>query len=129
MSERKKVTAAVIFKNGKVLVAQRSPESSLPNKWEFPGGKMEENETPEDCLNREIREELNIDIKVKEYLCSSFFDYNHISIELMAYTCEWQSGKLKNNEHQALSWLNPEELRGLDMAPADWPIVEFILKS
>ena len=61
-------------------------------------------------------EELNIDIKVKEYLCSSFFDYNHISIELMAYTCEWQSGKLKNNEHQALSWLNPEELRGLDMS-------------
>jgi 8-oxo-dGTP diphosphatase len=72
MSERKKVTAAVIFKNGKVLVAQRSPESSLPNKWEFPGGKMEENETPEDCLKREIQEELNIDIKVKEYLCSSF---------------------------------------------------------
>lgn len=116
----------MIFKNGKVLVAQRSPESSLPNKWEFPSDKMEENETPEDCLRRGIQEELNIDIKIKERLCLSFFDYNHISIELMTYKCEWQSGKLKNNEHQALLWLDPEELRGLDM---DWPIMEYILKS
>jgi len=126
---RKQVTAAVIAKDGKILVAQRGPQDKLANKWEFPGGKLEDCETPEICLKREIQEELGIDVIVGSYLCSSFFDYNHISIELMAFRCEWVSGVLKNNEHQALAWIEPCDFKNLDMAPADWPIVEHILNQ
>ena len=129
MRERKKVTAAVIFKDGKVLVAQRGPKDKLANKWEFPGGKVEGNETPEACLQREIKEELGLEIKVGEYLCSSFYDYDYISIELMAFACETVSGEPNNNEHQKLIWVDPSQLINLDMAPADLPIVERIQKE
>ena len=126
MKERKKVTAAVIFKNGKILVAQRGAKDKLANKWEFPGGKVEDNETPQVCLKREIKEELGLEIKVGEFLCSSFFDYDHISIELMAYSCEATTGEATNKEHQQLLWLDPQDLIKLDMAPADLPIVNHI---
>lgn len=126
--ERKQVTAAVIFKEGRVLVAQRGPKDKLANKWEFPGGKVEDNETPEVCLKREIKEELGLDIKVEKYLCASFFDYDHISIELMAFACEAVHGEPRNKEHQKLLWVVPTELKNLDMAPADLPIVDYILK-
>jgi len=127
MRERKKVTAAVIYKNQKVLVAQRGPNDNLANKWEFPGGKVEGCETPEACLKREIMEELGIEIKVGKYLCSSFFDYDHISIELMAFACEVVTGEACNKEHQSLLWIEPMHIRTLDMAPADLPVVEHIL--
>lgn len=129
MRERKKVTAAVIFKDGKVLVAQRGPNDKLANKWEFPGGKVEDSETPEACLQREIKEELGLDIRVGEYLCSSFFDYDHISIELMAFSCVVVSGEACNKEHQKLIWVDPSQLKNLDMAPADFPIVDFLIEK
>jgi len=129
MKERKKVTAAVIFKNKKILLAQRMPNDKLANKWEFPGGKLEGCETPEACLKREILEELGIEVKVGEYLCSSFFDYDHISIELMAFVCEAISGEIINKEHQKFLWVDPIQLRGFDMAPADLPILEYILNK
>lgn len=129
MRERKQVTAAVIFKDGKVLVAQRGPKDKLANKWEFPGGKIEDNESPEACLQREIKEELGLDIKVGIYLCSSFFDYDHISIELMAFSCEAIEGEATNKEHQKLSWVYPIELKNLDMAPADLPIVDSLIEK
>ena len=127
MLDRKRVTAAVLFKDGKVLVAQRGPNDKLANKWEFPGGKVEPGEAPEACLKRELQEELGIDVSVGEYLCSSCFDYRHISIELMAFVCDWVGGNLEKNEHQSLAWIEPSALKGMDMAPADWPIVEHIL--
>lgn len=127
MSDRKRVTAAVLFRDGKVLVAQRGTGDPLADKWEFPGGKIEPGESPEVCLKRELQEELGIDASVGEYLCSSFFDYHHISIELMAYTCDWVSGQLEKKEHQNLLWVEPSKLKSLDMAPADWPIVDNLL--
>lgn len=116
------VTAAVIDRDGKFLLAQRGPGDRLAGKWEFPGGKIEQGETPQDCLSREIREELGIVVQVGEFLCSSRFDYDHASVEIFAYRCKWVSGKLQQNAHQALQWLSPEELSEVDLAAADRPI-------
>ena len=123
---RVKVTAAVISKDSKILVAQKGGTGPLAGKWEFPGGKIEDGETPEMCLKRELEEELGISIEVNEFICSSSYDYEHISIELLAFSCRWLSGDLKQNEHLAFRWCNPEELLELDLMPADKPIVEHL---
>jgi len=66
----------------------------LPNKWEFPGGKIENDETPEQCLKRELKEEFDIDVSIGEYLGSSIYHYDHISIELLAYLTFWEGGSI-----------------------------------
>ena len=129
MTRRRKVTAAVTFMDGKVLVAQRGSGDKLAGKWEFPGGKVERGETPQACLKREIEEELGLEILVGEYLCSSFFDYDHLSIELMAFSCKATGGEARAQEHQRLMWTCPSDLKYLDMAPADLPIVDHICKA
>ena len=116
------VTAAVIEKEGKVLLAQREQGDRLAGKWEFPGGKIEKGETPKDCLAREIREELGIEVRVGEFICSSRFDYDHASVEVLAYRCKWVGGELQQNAHQALQWVVPEALVEIDLAEADRPI-------
>ena len=119
-----RVAAAVIGRDGKVLLAQRGPADRLAGKWEFPGGKIEPGETPEDCLAREIREELGIEVWVGDFLCSSRFDYDYASVELYAYRCRWVSGELQHNAHQALQWVLPSDLPKVDLAAADRPIAE-----
>ena len=116
------VTAAVIEREGKILLAQRERGDRLAGKWEFPGGKIEQGETPQDCLAREIREELGIEVRVGVFLCSSRFDYEHASVEILAYRCEWVGGELQQNAHQALQWVPPEDIAGVDLAAADRPI-------
>ena len=73
LSEIVKVTAAILAKDNKIIIAKRGPNDRLANKWEFPGGKVEINETPEQCLKREMKEEFDIDVSVGEYLGSSIF--------------------------------------------------------
>jgi 8-oxo-dGTP diphosphatase len=119
---RIRVTAAVVEKEGKFLLAQRGPGDRLTGKWEFPGGKIEPGETPESCLAREIREELGIEVRVEDFLCSSRFDYDHASVEILSFRCRWISGELQHNAHQALQWVAPEALTELDLAEADRPI-------
>lgn len=123
------VTAAVIEKEGKVLLAQREPKDRLAGKWEFPGGKVEPGETPQDCLAREIREELGIEVQVGEFLCSSRFDYDHASVEILAYRCSWLAGQIQRNVHQALQWVFPEDLAKVDLAEADRPIARCLLRK
>ena len=79
------VTAAIIERDGKVLLAKRSSTSSLPNKWEFPGGKVESGETPEECLKRELWEEFEIKVIIGDFYRESVYDYDHGSVRLMAY--------------------------------------------
>jgi|SRR5690554_914867 len=125
---RIKVVCAIIQYKDKTLVVQRSENMSLPLKWEFPGGKIEANESEIDCIKREIKEELDIEIKVVKRLNSSNFDYPTFSIELIPYTAEYISGDLKLREHQNYKWAKNEELLDLDWAEADVPIVkEFIV--
>lgn len=122
------VTCAIIIVNGKILVTQRSENMSLPLKWEFPGGKLEENESHIDCIKREIKEELNIDIEVLEQLSSSIYDYGTFKVNLIPFFAKHISGEIKLTEHKDYKLLNKVDLLKMDWAKADLPIVEEFLK-
>ena len=120
----KEVTAAIILKDNKVLIAQRALGENLAGKWEFPGGKIELGETPQDCLKREIREELDVDIEVLDFFGESIYTYHSGTIKLMAFWCQWMSGKFTLKVHSQIAWVNHNELDLYDFAPADIPLVE-----
>ncbi len=94
-----RVSCAIIEVENRVLVVQRSKEMSMPLKWEFPGGKIESGECEEECIVREIKEELNLEISDLIKLCSSIFDYPSISIELIPFVVKQVRGQIKLNEH------------------------------
>lgn len=124
------VTCALIEQNGCVLCAQRSMEMHLPLKWEFPGGKREAEETLEQCVIREIREELGLDIHIHDALPSSVHEYpDGKKVCLHPFLCGITGGELHLKEHSRVQWLAPPELHSLDWAEADIPIVEFFLKE
>ncbi len=124
-----RVTAAIIEKDGNILIARRKKDDPLKGKWEFPGGKIEDKETPEECLRRELHEELGIDTKVGDFICSSKYDYAHISIELLAYKVYHLNGEFRANDHEEIRWINPLELDKYDFPEADKPILEKLLKD
>lgn len=119
-----KVTCAIIVSNDKTLVVQRSEKMKLPNKWEFPGGKIEKNETEQACILREIKEELNIEIELVQRLTPAIFDYPSLSIQLIPFLANYSGGELKLAEHKGFKWLPKKELLELDWAEADVPIVK-----
>ena len=119
-----RVTCAIIENEIGVLVVQRSEEMSLPLKWEFPGGKVESGESEEECIVREIKEELNLDIAVSKRLNSSVFHYPNISIELMPFLAKQVGGQIRLNEHADFKYLVKDNLLNLDWAEADVPIVK-----
>lgn len=110
---------------GRVLVAQRPAHKHLGLKWEFPGGKVEEAERPEDALRREIKEELGCSVTVTQSLPRFFHDYGVVVIEMFPFVCSLPSGATAPHphEHVALQWVRHEDLLQLDLAPADWPVV------
>lgn len=122
------VTCAIINVNNKILVTQRSEMMKLPLKWEFPGGKLEKYESEIDCIKREIKEEINIDIEVLEKLSNSIFDYGTFKINLIPFTANYISGKIILSEHKGYKLLDKSELINLDWAEADLPIVKEFLK-
>ena len=122
------VTCAIILKDSKILVAQRSEKMKLPLKWEFPGGKLELNENEIDCIKREIKEELNIEIEVLNKLSNSIFDYGTFKINLIPFIANYISGEILLLEHKEYKLLDKSELSNLDWAEADLPIVEEFLK-
>lgn len=123
-----KVTCAIITIDGKILAVQRSKRMNLPMKWESPGGKIEPDETEMECIQREIREELNIEIEVQKRLSPVVHHYPRFTIELIPYMANYLSGTLTLKEHNSYLLLNPDELDTLDWAEADWPIVNEIMK-
>lgn len=118
------VIAAIIVQDDKVLIAQRAEGQKLAGKWEFPGGKIEEGETPEECLKREIKEELDIDIEVDEYFGESIYPYETGPIRLVAYKARLLGGECRLNVHSRVAWVSPRDLAGYDFAPADVPFVD-----
>ncbi len=101
---------------------------SHPLKWEFPGGKIENGETPESALIREIKEELSVEIETGQALGSVKFNYPGKSIELIPFLALIKSGEISLTEHQAFRWLQKDELQSLDWAEADIPIIEGLIQ-
>lgn len=122
------VTCAIILFDNQILVTQRSEKMKLPLKWEFPGGKLEENESEIDCIKREIKEELNIEIEVLKGLSNSIYDYGTYKINLIPFISNYVSGEIVLSEHKDYKLLDKSELSNLDWAEADLPIVEEFLK-
>ncbi|MBU1171858.1 MAG: (deoxy)nucleoside triphosphate pyrophosphohydrolase [Proteobacteria bacterium] len=122
-NEHISVSCAIIERNGLVLAAQRSTAMSLPLKWEFPGGKIREGESPEDGIRREILEELDVTIKILKALPPSTYTYPTITVTLHPFICSIFDGEIKLHEHEAVAWLPSEELDTLDWAEADLPVL------
>lgn len=118
------VTCAIIEAYNKTLVVQRSEAMKLPNKWEFPGGKIEKNETEKECILREIKEELNVEIELVQRLSPITYNYSDFSIHLIPFLANHISGELKLSEHKNFKWLSKHALLELDWAEADIPIVK-----
>ncbi|MBR6250359.1 MAG: (deoxy)nucleoside triphosphate pyrophosphohydrolase [Bacteroidales bacterium] len=121
------VVAAVIRKDDKIFATQRG-YGEWKDWWEFPGGKIELGETPEDALKREIREELSTEINVDEFLCTVVYDYPTFHLTMHCYICSLLTDALHLNEHEAARWLKSEELDSMKWLPADVKVAK-LLKS
>ncbi|UJH90399.1 (deoxy)nucleoside triphosphate pyrophosphohydrolase [Antarcticibacterium sp. 1MA-6-2] len=120
-----KVTCAIIEHEGKVLCAQRSEQMKHPLKWEFPGGKVEVDESLEECLQREILEELGVKIEILERLPSSHHSYSaKLKIKLIPFRCRLLSTQIKLKEHLQISWFTSKEAATYDWAEADIPVLK-----
>lgn len=120
------VVGAVINQDGRILCAQRGPSGSLGGMWEFPGGKIENGESPRDALIREIDEELHCEIAVGEKVTTTRHEYDFGVVTLTTFWCALVAGTPKLTEHAEVRWLSPGELDQLEWAPADVPAVEII---
>lgn len=119
------VTAAVILKEGKILLAKRAPAKHLAGYWEFPGGKIEADEEPAACLEREILEELGVPIKVNEFLLENEHQYERGTILLKSFLCELTStAEFHLIDHDEVAWVEKEQLSDYKIAPADLPIIQ-----
>ncbi|TYR36140.1 (deoxy)nucleoside triphosphate pyrophosphohydrolase [Sphingobacterium phlebotomi] len=120
------VTCAIIEHDNKILICQRSERMKLPLKWEFPGGKIENGESKEDCLRREIREELGLAIEVGSALTVVEHQYPEFSLRLYPFLCKWAGGSLAIAEHAQAIWVSYNDLKNYDWAEADVPVVKEI---
>jgi len=118
------VTAAIIEKEGRILIAQRNQGDKLALLWEFPGGKIEKGETPGECLKRELAEEFGIETDIKDFFGESIYQYEHGIIRLLAYWAQWKEGEMTPKVHAQVKWVLPEELKDYSFAPADIPLVK-----
>ena len=120
------VTAAIIERDGKFLIAKRKKGKYLEHKWELPGGKVEPNETPETCLARELKEEFDIVAEINNFISESVFDYGDKKIRLLGYRAKYISGDFKLNAHDEIRWISKDEFSNFDFAEADIPIMAAI---
>ncbi len=120
------VSAAVIIQNKMVFCAQRKDQGELAQKWEFPGGKLEIGEIPENALIREIKEELDSTISILEKLTTVEHQYTTFDITMHAFLCQLVDGSLTLSEHLDSRWLSKDQLFSVDWAEADIPIVEIV---
>lgn len=117
------VVAAIIIKDNKIFATQRG-YGEFKDGWEFPGGKVEHGEAPENAIVREIKEELDTVIEVKEYFDTVEYDYPNFHLSMKCYICTVVSGKLELLEHEAAKWLDKDSLDSVAWLPADLGLVD-----
>ena len=122
-----RVVAAIIIENGKVFATQRG-YGEFKDGWEFPGGKIEPGETPEEAIVREIKEELDTEVEVIELLDTVEYDYPNFHLSMGCFICKIKSGDLVLKEHEAAKWLTKDTLGSLEWLPADMGLVGEIEK-
>lgn len=118
------VVAAMIISNNSVLATQRGDAHGFEGGWEFPGGKIEPGETPEEALVREIREELLVNIEVGELFYTVEYDYPKFHLSMRCYLCSLPEGHITLTEHKAAAWLTAEDVESVAWLPADLEVVE-----
>ena len=123
------VGAVIENESGEILCALRGPEMTLPNYWEFPGGKIEEGESKEEALVREIDEELGCQIEVLQHVDDTTYEYEKVIVRLETYLSRIISGTPKISEHAEIKWVPRKELNTLNWAPADIPAIEKLLSD
>ncbi len=122
-----KVTAGIIKENGKYLICQRALDDECPTYWEFPGGKLEANETLEECIVRELKEELDITVKVINEFDTTEFSVNGKSIHVTFFCCQVVSGTIKMNVHMDAKWVMASQLKDYKFLPADKDVIERLI--
>ena len=123
------VAAALIEKDGRILIAKRKEGWRHAGKWEFPGGTVEQNETPEACLRRELREELGIEAEVGEAYCEVTHAYSYATIQLLVYRARHVSGEFTLVDHEEMRWVLPADLSQYEFPEADNPVVERLQRA
>ena len=125
---RVNVVAAIIRRDGRILITQRKNNVHLPGLWEFPGGKVETGERPEDSLIRELKEELGIDVKAACLAPFTFASHRYETFHLLMplYVCRRWEGTVMPQEGQAVKWVRPQQLGDYPMPPADRPLVAML---
>jgi 8-oxo-dGTP diphosphatase len=131
MQKPRRIIAALITRADKILIAQRAKKDALYEKWEFPGGKREAGETDHECLKRELREELGIDVTIGDYFCTvpftSLFECKGEPMELVVYYVHTFVGTLTLYDHKQIKWVTKEELSSYDFPDPDKPVIEKLL--
>ena len=122
------VVAAVIVKDNKVFCCKRGPGRDLEGYYEFPGGKIEVNETKEEALIRELKEELEINVEIEKYFTTVLHEYNAFAVNIHYFICKTNDKHLNMKVHNDYTWLNIDELPKLDWAPADKKVVNMLIK-
>ena len=121
------VVACLIEKENKVLIAKRSTgDPNVLGKWEFPGGKVKPDEDEKHAIEREIKEEFELDIKAKEYIVNNVCEYPTKTVDLRLYSCDYISGDFHLHDHSEYAWVEKNELLNYDLAPADIPLAKYV---
>lgn len=121
------VVAGLIYKGNNVLIAKRfTGDPNVLGKWEFPGGKVEPGETDEEALEREFKEEFELEIKANKFIINNICEYPTKTVDLKLYQCEYISGDFNLHDHSEYKWVDPNELISYDLAPADIPLAKYI---
>ena len=125
-----RVTAAIIESDDKILIAKRKSEDDIfGGIWEFPGGKIENGETPEECMARELMEELEIKVEVGTLITSNKHRYPNGIFELLAYRVQHICGNFVLNDHDEIKWITIDEISDFEFPPANTPIINYLKNS